>query len=313
MDKENRVYIAGHRGMVGSAIWRLLESRGFKHLIGMSHRELDLLNAQAVQDFYAKYEPEYVFLAAAKVGGIGANSTYPAQFIYENLQLQNHIIHQAYLHGVKKLLFLGSSCIYPKMAPQPLKEEYLLTGPLEPSNEWYALAKISGLKMCQAYRRQYGCDFISCMPTNLYGPGDNYHLDNSHVVPALIRKFHEAKIRQDQEVTCWGSGKPLREFLHVDDMANACIHLMERYSEEQTINIGSGKELSIFELAELVKKVVGFKGRITWDTSKPDGTPRKLLDISRISNLGWKPETDLEEGLRLAYQDFLNRPQTRMK
>lgn len=313
MDKENRVYIAGHRGMVGSAIWRLLESRGFKHLIGLSHSELDLLNAQAVQDFYAKYKPEYVFLAAAKVGGIGANSAYPAQFIFENLQLQNHIIHQAYLHGVKKLLFLGSSCIYPKMAPQPLKEEYLLTGPLEPSNEWYALAKISGLKMCQAYRRQYGCNFISCMPTNLYGPGDNYHLDNSHVVPALIRKFHEAKIRQDQEVTCWGSGKPLREFLHVDDMANACVHLMERYSEEQTINIGSGNELSIFELAELVKKVVGFKGRITWDTSKPDGTPRKLLDISRISNLGWKPEIDLEEGLGLAYQDFLNRPQTRMK
>ena len=313
MDKESRVYIAGHRGMVGSAIWRLLESRGFKHLIGMAHSELDLLNARAVQDFYAKYKPEYVFLAAAKVGGIGANSTYPAQFIYENLQLQNHIIHQAYLHGVKKLLFLGSSCIYPKMAPQPLKEEYLLTGPLEPSNEWYALAKISGLKMCQAYRRQYGCDFISCMPTNLYGPGDNYHLDNSHVVPALIRKFHEAKTRQDQDVICWGSGKPLREFLHIDDMAKACVHLMERYSEEQTINIGSGKELSIFELAELVKKVVDFKGRVTWDTSKPDGTPRKLLDISRISNLGWKPEIDLENGLELAYQDFLNRPQTRMK
>jgi GDP-L-fucose synthase len=299
--------------MVGSAIWRLLESHGFKHLIGMAHSELDLLNAQAVQDFYSKYKPEYVFLAAAKVGGIGANSAYPAQFIYENLQLQNHIIHQAYLHGVKKLLFLGSSCIYPKMAPQPLKEEYLLTGPLEPSNEWYALAKISGLKMCQAYRRQYGCDFISCMPTNLYGPGDNYHLDNSHVVPALIRKFHEAKTRQDQDVICWGSGKPLREFLHVDDMAKACGHLMERYSEEQTINIGSGKELSIFELAELVKKVVDFKGRVTWDTSKPDGTPRKLLDISRISNLGWKPEIDLEDGLELAYQDFLNRPQTRMK
>ncbi|MCK9314961.1 MAG: GDP-L-fucose synthase [Verrucomicrobia bacterium] len=313
MDKESRVYIAGHRGMVGSAIWRLLESHGFKHLIGMAHSELDLLNAQAVQDFYSKYKPEYVFLAAAKVGGIGANSAYPAQFIYENLQLQNHIIHQAYLHGVKKLLFLGSSCIYPKMAPQPLKEEYLLTGPLEPSNEWYALAKISGLKMCQAYRRQYGCDFISCMPTNLYGPGDNYHLDNSHVVPALIRKFHEAKTRQDQDVICWGSGKPLREFLHVDDMAKACGHLMERYSEEQTINIGSGKELSIFELAELVKKVVDFKGRVTWDTSKPDGTPRKLLDISRISNLGWKPEIDLEDGLELAYQDFLNRPQTRMK
>lgn len=313
MDKESRVYIAGHRGMVGSAIWRLLESRGFKHLIGMAHSELDLLNAQAVRDFYSKYKPEYVFLAAAKVGGIGANSAYPAQFIYENLQLQNHIIHQAYLHGVKKLLFLGSSCIYPKMAPQPLKEEYLLTGPLEPSNEWYALAKISGLKMCQAYRRQYGCDFISCMPTNLYGPGDNYHLDNSHVVPALIRKFHEAKTRQDQDVICWGSGKPLREFLHVDDMAKACVHLMERYSEEQTINIGSGKELSIFELAELVKKVVNFKGRLTWDTSKPDGTPRKLLDISRISNLGWKPEIDLEDGLELAYQDFLNRPQTRMK
>ena len=313
MDKESRVYIAGHRGRVGSAIWRLLESRGFSRLIGLSHGELDLLNAQAVQDFYTKYKPEYVFLAAAKVGGIGANSTYPAQFIYENLQLQNHIIHQAYLHGVKKLLFLGSSCIYPKMAPQPLKEECLLTGSLEPSNEWYALAKISGLKMCQAYRRQYGCDFISCMPTNLYGPGDNYHLDNSHVVPALIRKFHESKTRQDQEVTCWGSGKPLREFLHVDDMARACVHLMEHYSEEQTINIGSGKELSIFELAELVRKVVGYKGRITWDTSKPDGTPRKLLDISRIANLGWKPEIDLENGLELAYQDFLNRPQTRMK
>ncbi len=313
MDKESRIYIAGHRGMVGSAIWRVLESCGFNHLIGISHSELDLLNAQAVQDFYTKYRPEYVFLAAAKVGGIGANSTYPAQFIYENLQMQNHIIHQAYLYGVKKLLFLGSSCIYPKMAPQPLKEEYLLTGPLEPSNEWYALAKISGLKMCQAYRKQYGCNFISCMPTNLYGPGDNYHLDNSHVVPALIRKFHEAKVRQDPEVTCWGSGKPLREFLHVDDMARACVHLMERYSEEQTINIGSGKELSIFELAELVRKVVGFEGRITWDTSKPDGTPRKLLDISRITRLGWEPEIDLEKGLELAYQDFLNRPQTRMK
>ena len=313
MDRRVEYILQGTAGMVGSAYLETIESRGFRCLIGMSHTELDLLNAQAVQDFSCKNINLSMFFSGSQGGRIGANSTYPAQFIYENLQLQNHIIHQAYLHGVKKLLFLGSSCIYPKMAPQPLKEEYLLTGPLEPSNEWYALAKISGLKMCQAYRRQYGCDFISCMPTNLYGPGDNYHLDNSHVVPALIRKFHEAKIRQDQEVTCWGSGKPLREFLHVDDMANACVHLMERYSEEQTINIGSGKELSIFELSELVKKVVGFKGRITWDTSKPDGTPRKLLDISRISNLGWKPEIDLEEGLGLAYQDFLNRPQTRMK
>ncbi len=293
--------------MVGSAIWRLLENRGFTQLIGAPRAELDLLNAQAVQDFFTKHQPEYVFFAAAKVGGISANSTYPAEFIYENLQLQNHIIHQAYLSGVKKLLFLGSSCIYPKMAPQPLEEEYLLTGPLEPTNEWYALAKIAGLKMCQAYKKQYGCNFISCMPTNLYGPGDNYHPENSHVAAAFIQKFHDAKMRQDQEVICWGSGSPLREFLYVDDMARACIHLMESYSDEQTINIGSGEELTIANLAERVQKVVGFKGRITWDANKPDGTPRKLLDISRITSLGWKPEIDLDKGLKLAYQDFLNR------
>jgi len=293
--------------MVGSAIWRELERRGFRSLIGPARAALDLLDAAAVQEFYAQAKPEFVFFAAAKVGGILANDTLAAEFIYQNLQIQNNVIHQAWKAGVKKLLFLGSSCIYPKLAPQPLKEEYLLSGPLEPTNQWYAIAKIAGLKMCQAYRRQYGCQFISAMPTNLYGPNDNYDLQNSHVLPALIRKFHEAKVAEAPAVTCWGTGAPLREFLYVDDLARACVFLMENYSEEQFINIGSGSDLSVRELAETVKHIVGFAGEILWDTSKPDGTPRKLMDSSRLLALGWKPQVDLRTGIRLAYEDFLKR------
>jgi len=293
--------------MVGSAIWRELERRGFRSLIGPARAELDLLDAAAVQEFYAQAKPEFVFFAAAKVGGILANDTLAAEFIYQNLQIQNNVIHQAWKAGVKKLLFLGSSCIYPKLAPQPLKEQYLLSGPLEPTNQWYAIAKIAGLKMCQAYRRQYGCEFISAMPTNLYGPNDNYDLQNSHVLPALIRKFHEAKVAEAPAVTCWGTGAPLREFLYVDDLARACVFLMENYSEEQFINIGSGSDLSVRELAETVKHIVGFAGEIVWDTSKPDGTPRKLMDSSRMLALGWKPQVDLRTGIRLAYEDFLKR------
>ncbi len=293
--------------MVGSAIWRELERRGFRSLIGPARAELDLLDAAAVQEFYAQAKPDFVFFVAAKVGGILANDTLAAEFIYQNLQMQNNVIHQAWKTGVKKLLFLGSSCIYPKLAPQPLKEQYLLSGPLEPTNQWYAIAKIAGLKMCQAYRRQYGCEFISAMPTNLYGPNDNYDLQNSHVLPALIRKFHEAKVAQAPAVTCWGTGAPLREFLYVDDLARACVFLMENYSEEQFINIGSGSDLSVRELAETVKHIVGFAGEIVWDTSKPDGTPRKLMDSSRMLALGWKPQVDLRTGIRLAYEDFLKR------
>ncbi len=293
--------------MVGSAIWRELERRGFRSLIGPARAELDLLDAAAVREFYAQAKPEFVFFAAAKVGGILANDTLAAEFIYQNLQIQNNVIHQAWKAGVKKLLFLGSSCIYPKLAPQPLKEQYLLSGPLEPTNQWYAIAKIAGLKMCQAYRRQYGCEFISGMPTNLYGPNDNYDLQNSHVLPALIRKFHEAKVAEAPAVTCWGTGAPLREFLYVDDLARACVFLMENYSEEQFINIGSGSDLSVRELAETVKHIVGFAGEIVWDTSKPDGTPRKLMDSSRMLALGWKPQVDLRTGIRLAYEDFLKR------
>ena len=307
LERNARIYVAGHRGLVGSAIWRELQRLGFANVIGRTHAELDLLDANAVQDFYAREKPEFVFVAAAKVGGILANNNHPAQFLYENLQIQNHLVHGAWKAGVKKLLFLGSSCIYPKHAPQPLKEESLLTGPLEPTNEWYAIAKIAGIKMCQAYRRQYGCDFISAMPTNMYGPNDNYDLQNSHVLPAFIRKFHEAKERGAKEVVCWGTGAPLREFLYADDLARACVFLMENYSKEQFINVGSGTELPIRELAEIVKGVVGFRGQIVWDESKPDGTPRKLMDSSRLLALGWKPEISLEQGIARAYDDFLKR------
>lgn len=302
-----RIYVAGHRGLVGSAIWRELQRRGHRCLIGRTRAELDLLDFPAVRQFYAAEKPEFVFVAAAKVGGILANDTQPAPFLYENLQIQNHLIHGAYEAGVKKLLFLGSSCIYPKLAPQPLREEYLLTGPLEPTNQWYAVAKIAGIKMCQAYRRQHGCDFISAMPTNMYGPNDNYDPRNSHVLPALIRKFHEAKTAEADNVICWGTGAPLREFLYVDDLARASVFLMENYSEEQFINVGSGSDISIRALAELVRRIVGFKGEIAWDTSKPDGTPRKLMDSSRLFTLGWRPQVDLETGIRLAYEDFLKR------
>lgn len=305
--KSTKIFVAGHRGLVGSAIWRELAAQGYTALLGRSRTELDLLDPQAVLRFYQQEKPELVFVAAAKVGGIHANNSYPADFLFQNLQIQNNLIHGAHLAGVKKLLFLGSSCIYPKLAPQPLKEEYLLSGPLEPTNEWYAVAKIAGIKMCQAYRRQFGSDFISAMPTNMYGPNDNYDLNNSHVLPALIRKFHEAKVRGDKQVICWGTGKPLREFLYADDLARACVFLMENYSEEQFINVGYGSDLSIKELAETVQRVIGFPGEIVWDSSKPDGTPRKLMDSSRLFALGWRPNVGLEEGIRLSYQDFLKR------
>lgn len=307
MNPDSRIYVAGHRGLVGSAIWRELERTGYKHLIGKAHKELDLQDNESVRRLYAETRPEYVVVAAAKVGGILANSTYPADFLYKNLQIQNNLIHDAYLAGVKKLLFLGSSCIYPKMAPQPLREEYLHAGPLEPTNEWYAVAKIAGIKMCQAYRRQFGSDFISAMPTNMYGPNDNYDAKNSHVLPALIRKFHEAKVAKAPKVVCWGTGKPLREFLYADDLARACIFLLQHYSEEQFINVGYGSDISIKDLAGTIKDVVGFEGEIEWDTSMPDGTPRKLMDSSRLFALGWKPQIDLQTGIRLAYEDFLKR------
>jgi GDP-L-fucose synthase len=305
--REARIYVAGHRGLVGSAIWRELQQRGFTGLIGRTRAELDLLDAAAVQQFYAREKPEYVVDAAAKVGGILANDQHPAEFLFQNLQIQNNLIHGAHQAGVRKLLFLGSSCIYPQLAPQPLKEEYLLTGPLEPTNEWYAVAKIAGIKMCQAYRRQYGCDFISAMPTNMYGPNDNYDLQGSHVLPALIRKFHEAKATNASTVNCWGTGAPLREFLYADDLARACVCLLENYSDAQFINVGSGKEVSVRALAETVKRAVAFTGQIVWDTTKPDGTPRKLMDNSRLLALGWRPQVDLEAGIRLAYEDFLKR------
>ena len=305
--KNARIYVAGHRGLVGSAIWRELAAQGFTQLIGKSRSEVDLLDPAAADALYETERPEYVFVAAAKVGGIHANDTQPAGFLYENLQIQNHLIHGAHQHGVKKLLFLGSSCIYPKLAPQPLREEYLLTGPLEPTNEWYALAKITGLKLCQAYRRQHGCDFISAMPTNLYGLNDNYDLQTSHVLPALIRKFHEAKVKGTKTVTCWGTGRPLREFLYTDDLARACVFLLGNYSEEQFINVGFGSDVSIQELAETIRRIIGFAGEILWDISKPDGTPRKLMDSSRLFALGWRPQIDLEQGIRLAYADFLRR------
>ena len=305
--RDARIYVAGHRGLVGSAIWRELQRRGFTALIGRTHAELDLLDGAAVRKFYAQEKPEYVVDAAAKVGGILANDQHPAEFLFQNLQIQSNLIHEAHQAGVRKLLFLGSSCIYPRLAPQPMKEEYLLSGPLEPTNQWYAVAKIAGIKMCQAYRRQYGCDFISAMPTNMYGPNDNYDLQNSHVLPALIRKFHEAKTANAPAVTCWGTGSPLRDFLYADDLARACVFLLENYSEEQFINIGAGKEVSVKELTDTVKRVVGFNGMIVWDATKPDGMPRKLMDSSRLLALGWRPQVDLETGIRLAYEDFLKR------
>jgi len=307
MKLDSRIYVAGHLGMVGSAIWRELQRQGFKEVSGRSRKELDLLHPAAVREFYRQAKPEYVFVAAAKVGGILANSEQPASFLYDNLQIQNNLIEGAAKSGVKKLLFLGSSCIYPKLAPQPLKEDYLLSGPLEPTNEWYAVAKIAGIKLCQAFRRQHGCDFISAMPTNLYGPNDNYDLHTSHVLPAFIRKFHEAKVSGAGKVVCWGSGAPLREFLHADDLARACVFLMQNYSEEQFINVGYGSDISIRQLAELVAKTVGFSGQIVWDSSKPDGTPRKLMDSSRLLALGWKPQIDLSKGIRMAYDDFLKK------
>lgn len=307
MQKDSKIYVAGHRGMVGSAIFRKLEALGFTNVFGKSSAELDLKDQAAVASFFEKEKPEYVFMAAAKVGGIVANNTYRAEFLHDNLAMQLNVIHQSHVSGVKKLMFLGSSCIYPKMAPQPLKEEYLLTGVLEATNEPYAIAKIAGIKMCENYRKQYGSNFISVMPTNLYGYGDNYHPENSHVLPALIRKFHEAKTGNLSFVELWGTGSPLREFLFADDLADACIFLMKSYNEEQFINIGTGKDLSIYELALKVKEIVGFEGEIKFDKSKPDGTPRKLMDVSKLEALGWKYKTDLTEGIQLAYQDFLSR------
>ena len=304
MEKNSKVYIAGHRGMVGSAIFRKLKGEGFTNLITRTSKELDLRNQQQVTDFFNETKPEYVFLAAAKVGGIIANSTYRADFLYENLAIQNNIIHNSYLTGVKKLLFLGSSCIYPKRAPQPLKEEYLLTGLLEPTNEPYAIAKIAGIKLCDAYRDQYNCNFISVMPTNLYGYNDNYHTENSHVLPALIRKFHEAKLNGSETVTIWGSGTPKREFLFADDLADACYFLMQNYDEPNLINIGTGEDVSIKELALLIKRIVGFAGELVFDSSKPDGTPRKLMDVSKLHSKGWKHTIELEDGIKLAYRDF---------
>jgi GDP-L-fucose synthase len=307
MDLKSPIYVAGHRGLVGSAIWRELARQGFTNLIGKTRQELDLLDGSSVWSFFQSARPHYVFVAAARVGGILANDTRPGEFIFENLQIQNNLINSAREAGAKKLLFLGSSCIYPKLAPQPLKEDSLLTGPLEPTNEWYAIAKIAGIKLCQAFRRQFGCDFISAMPTNMYGPNDNYDLQSSHVLPALIRKFHEARNGSARSVVCWGTGSPRREFLHADDLGAACVFLMRNYSEEQFINVGYGSDLTIKELAEMVRRIVGFKGEIEWDTSKPDGTPRKIMDSSRIFALGWKPKIDLETGISLAYQDFLKR------
>jgi GDP-L-fucose synthase len=307
MNKEAKIFVAGHRGMVGSAMVRRLERAGFNNIITRTSSQLNLTNQAAVADFFAAEKPEYVVLAAAKVGGIMANNTYRGQFIYENLMIQNNVIHQSYVNGVKKLLFLGSSCIYPKMAPQPLKEDYLLTGTLEHTNEPYAIAKIAGIKMCEAYRTQYGCNFISAMPTNLYGPNDNYDLHNSHVLPALIRKFHTAKVNQDKSVVIWGTGTPRREFLHVDDLADACYYLLEHYDGEQLVNVGSGVDVTIFELANLVKQIVGFNGEIELDPSKPDGTPRKLMDVSKLEKVGWKYKISLEEGISSVYKEVLEK------
>jgi GDP-L-fucose synthase len=307
MEKHAKIYVAGHRGMAGSAILRKLQQEGFGNLIYKTSDELDLRNQAAVRSFFESERPEYVFLAAAKVGGIMANNTYRADFLYENLMIESNVIHQSYLHKVKKLLFLGSSCIYPKLAPQPLREEYLLSGFLEETNEPYAIAKIAGIKLCESYQRQYGCDFISAMPTNLYGPNDNYDLEKSHVIPALIRKFHEAKINNSQTVEVWGSGKPLREFMHVDDLADACLFLMDNYSDVGFVNIGSGQETSIQELAKIISQITGFKGEIRFDNSKPDGTPQKLLSTKILKDLGWDPEVQLEKGLIETYREAVSK------
>ncbi len=308
MEKESKIYVAGHRGMVGSAILRRLRSEGYHNIITRSHAELDLTDQKAVQQFFDTERPEYVFLAAAKVGGIAANAAHPADFMYQNMMLEMNVINSAWRSGVKKLQFLGSSCIYPRLAPQPMPENCLLTSSLESTNEAYALAKISGLKYCEYLNRQYGTDFISVMPTNLYGPNDNYHPEHSHVLPALIRRFHEAKEAGVKSVTCWGDGSPLREFLYVDDLADLCVFLMNNYSGNETVNAGTGKEISICELAETVAEVVGFTGEIKWDSTKPNGTPRKLLDVSKATSLGWTYSTELKEGIRLAYNDFLTNP-----
>ncbi len=304
MNKSDKIYVAGHRGLVGSAIVRSLEAKGYQNVIGRTHKELDLLSQQAVRDFFEAERPDVVVLAAAKVGGINANNTAPADFVYDNLQIQCNVIKCCHDYNVKKLLFLGSTCIYPKMAPQPIPEDALLTGPLEETNEAYAIAKISGLEMCRFFKKQYGDDFISCMPTNLYGPYDNYDLSGSHVMPAMIRKFHDAKQNQDPSVELWGTGTPLREFLYVDDMADACVFLLEHYSGEQHVNIGTGKEVTIKELAEIVKHVVGYTGEIVWNNDMPDGTPRKLTDVTKLHNLGWTHQVELEEGVQLAYDWF---------
>ena len=308
MEKNAKIYVAGHRGMVGSAIVRELQRRGYTNIITRTHAELDLSRQDMVEEFFAAERPEYVFLAAAKVGGIEANDKAPADFMYVNMMLEMNVINAAWRNGCRKLEFLGSSCIYPRMAPQPMQESCLLTSALEKTNEAYALAKISGLKYCEYLNRQYGADFISVMPTNLYGPNDNYHPTHSHVLPALIRRFHEAKRSGAKSVTCWGDGSPLREFLYVDDLADLCVFLMENYSGNETVNAGTGKEVTIKQLTELVAKVIGFEGEIEWDTTKPNGTPRKLLDVSKASRLGWNYKTELEEGIRLAYEDFLNNP-----
>lgn len=307
MEKSAKIYVAGHNGMVGSAIVRKLVEKGYENIITRNSKELDLRNQQLVADFFAAEQPEYVFLAAAKVGGIIANNTYRADFIYENLAIQNNIIHQSYLTSVKKLLFLGSSCIYPKMAPQPIKEQYLLTGLLEETNEPYAIAKIAGIKMCDAYRAQYGCNFISVMPTNLYGYNDNYHPQNSHVLPAMIRRFHEAKLNHAETVVIWGTGTPRREFLFADDLAEACYYLINNYNEPEPINAGTGVDISIKDLALLVKSIIGFEGKIEFDLTKPDGAPRKLMDVSRLHDAGWKHSINIDEGIKLAYEDFLSK------
>jgi GDP-L-fucose synthase len=315
MDKESKIYLAGHRGLVGSALKRKLESKGYTNLIFRTHRELDLTNQQAVNEFFEQERPEYVFLAAAKVGGILANNTYPAEFIYENLMIEANVIHASYKYDLKKLLFLGSSCIYPKLAPQPLKEEYLLTGPLEETNEAYAISKIAGIRLCKHYNQQYGTNFISVMPTNLYGPNDNFDLETSHVMPALIRKFHEAKMNNESEVVVWGTGKPFREFMHVDDMADACVYLMHNYDVNdigEFVNIGVGKDIQIGDLAELIKSVIGFEGWIRYDTSKPDGTSQKLLDVSRMNTLGWKAKISLKVGIGQVYRWFIDKIVTDM-
>lgn len=313
MEKNSKIYVAGHRGLVGSSIMRCLERQGYSNIITRTSKELNLMRQAEVEKFFEEEKPEYVFVAAAKVGGIVANNTYPAEFLYNNLMIELNIIHNAYAHGAKKLLFLGSSCIYPKLAPQPIKEEYLFTGLLEPTNEAYAVAKIGGIEMCKFYRRQYGCDFISAMPTNLYGINDNFNLETSHVIPALIRRFHEAKLNGEAEVVIWGSGEPRREFLYVDDLADALVHLMNNYSGESHVNIGVGEDLKISELAEIVKEVVGYGGEIVKDSSKPDGTPRKLLDVSLLESTGWKHKTGLTEGISKVYAWYLEQPEDKIK